>query len=247
MRLRLAIVMALLAVLGVHAGEKKKKAPQEWVPIIPKLPARLRKGSSPPKKPPSQLPSGPVPDCPAGMVGFPGFCMDRYEAPNEKGRPPFAYQTAADGEAWCEDRGKRLCSEAEWVRACRGKAGRTFPYGDTFEEGKCNIDKTYRLPDWPLLGRYPSERAIAHALGLYQADPGGSRQGCVSEEGVNDLIGNVTEWVVRSFDNRTNYKHVMKGGFWCGGFGVRHPSCGFVNSAHPGTFRSYEAGFRCCK
>ena len=38
----------------------------------------------------------------------------------------------------------------------------------------------------------------------------------------------------------------MKGCYWSGCYGGSPPSCGFVNPAHPGTFRSYEAGFRCC-
>ena len=39
----------------------------------------------------------------------------------------------------------------------------------------------------------------------------------------------------------------MKGCYWSGCYGGSGPSCSFVNSAHPGVFRTYEAGFRCCK
>ena len=31
----------------------------------------------------------------------------------------------------CEGAGKRLCTDAEWLRACRGAADNIYPYGDT--------------------------------------------------------------------------------------------------------------------
>lgn len=185
--------------------------------------------------------------CPADMVSIPGACVDRYEAPNVAGAAPLAMQTALDGEAWCEARGKRLCTEAEWVRACEGASERKFPYGTTYVRGRCNDDKTWKSPSWSTLGTWPADAAKKEAERLYQADPSGSRDACVSEEGAFDLTGNVAEWVVRSFPNSTNYDHVMKGCYWSGCYGGAPPSCAFVNPAHPGGFRTYEAGFRCCR
>ena len=184
--------------------------------------------------------------CPSDMITLPGFCMDRYEAPNVAGEKPLAMETAIDGQAWCVAHGKRLCSEAEWVRACNGTTKRPYPYGASYVRGECTDDKTWIAPNWTTLGGWPSAAAKAEAARLYQADPSGSRAGCTSEEGAFDLTGNVAEWVTRSFPNATNYDHVMKGCYWSGCYGGSPPSCGFVNPAHPGTFRSYEAGFRCC-
>jgi formylglycine-generating enzyme len=186
------------------------------------------------------------PTCPADMVALPGVCMDRYEAPNVAGAKPLAMQTAPDGEAWCKTKGKRLCSEAEWVRACNGTTKSPYPYGATYVRGKCTDDKTWISPNWTTLGTWPSAAAKTEAERLYQADPSGARTGCVSEEGVVDLTGNVAEWVTRSFPNVNNYDHVMKGCYWAGCYGGSPPSCAFVNPAHPGGFRTYEAGFRCC-
>jgi formylglycine-generating enzyme required for sulfatase activity len=185
--------------------------------------------------------------CPADMVTFPGFCMDRYEAPNERGVAPLAMRTAKDGSDFCAARGKRLCTEAEWVRACQGAAGLPYPYGKTYQKGRCVDDKVWKSPNWTVLGTWPSAAAQAEAARLYQAEPSGQRRDCVAEDGVYDLTGNVAEWVIRSFPNGNNYEHVMKGCYWAGCYGGSAPSCGFVNPAHPGTFRSYEAGFRCCK
>lgn len=184
--------------------------------------------------------------CPSDMAMLPGFCMDRYEAPNQKGAKPLSFQIAPDGEAWCKTRGKRLCTEAEWVRACEGPNGSPYPYGTTYVKGRCNDDKTWISPNWTTLGTYPSDAAMSEAERLYQADPSGSNPECVSAEGVFDLTGNVAEWVERSFFHGTNYDQVMKGCYWSGCYGGSPPSCAFTNPAHPGTFRTYEAGFRCC-
>ncbi|MBL0195605.1 MAG: SUMF1/EgtB/PvdO family nonheme iron enzyme [Myxococcales bacterium] len=184
--------------------------------------------------------------CPTGMIEIGGSCMDRYEAPNEAGARPLAFKTAPEGEAWCVGRGKRLCTETEWVRACEGPSGNEFPYGDAYRRGACNDDKSWRVPNWTTLATYPSATASAEAARLYQADPSGARAACVSSEGVHDLPGNVAEWVVRTFPHASNHEHVLKGCYWAGCYGGAHPSCASANSAHPGAFRTYEAGFRCC-
>jgi formylglycine-generating enzyme required for sulfatase activity len=189
----------------------------------------------------------PPPACPDDMVLAGSSCIDRYEAPNTPGAEPLAMQTAYDGERWCAGHGKRLCTDVEWVRACEGTAQHPYPYGDAWVEHRCNDDKTWLSPDWSALATWPDAAALDEADRLYQADPSGSRAECVSEEGVLDLTGNVAEWVTRTIPNSTNYDHVMKGCYWAGCYGGSHPSCDFVNPAHPGGFRSYEAGFRCCR
>lgn len=201
----------------------------------------------------ADLATDPPPDaaagasCPPEMVALPGVCMDRYEAPGHAGSKPLAMQTALDAESYCTAHSKRLCTEAEWVRACEGPDHRPYPYGSTYKRSTCNDDKTWRAPDWTVLGTWPSAAAKAEAARLYQGDASGARAGCTSEEGVHDLAGNVAEWVRRSYPNRTNYDHVMKGCYWAGCYGGSPPGCAFVNPAHPSAFRTYEAGFRCCK
>ncbi len=193
-------------------------------------------------------PSPPAGPCPDDMVDVQVACIDRYEAPNEKGKKPILMQSSADGEKWCAERGKRLCDEDEWVRACQGPKGQTYPYGNKFEPGRCNDDGVFRSVNWKLLGSWPSEAATREVEKLDQSNPSGQREGCVSPEGVFDLTGNVAEWVVRTRKNETNYSHVVKGCFWGRCFRVPHePACDYVNFAHPAGFRSYEMGIRCCK
>jgi formylglycine-generating enzyme required for sulfatase activity len=173
-------------------------------------------------------------------------CIDRFEAPNESGAAPLAMQTALDGAQWCAERGKRLCTDLEWIRACEGVTGTLYPYGDEHVAHRCNDDKTWIAPSWDLLGQWPSEAAQQEAARLYQGDPSGSRVDCLATCGAFDLTGNVAEWVVRTIPNANNYDHVMKGCYWAGCYGGTLPNCTFVNPAHPSDFRSYEAGFRCC-
>jgi formylglycine-generating enzyme required for sulfatase activity len=186
--------------------------------------------------------------CPPGMAAFSRFCMDEFEAPNEKGVHPLVAQNAYEGERWCKAHGdKRLCTEGEWVQACKGEAARAFPYGARHEAHRCNDDKEWIMPNWRLISKYPAPEGKAEVERLYQGEASGSRPGCSTPEGVYDLTGNLAEWTRRTFDNRNNYDHVMKGCYWAKCYGGAWPNCEFVNPAHPGTFRTYEAGFRCCK
>jgi formylglycine-generating enzyme required for sulfatase activity len=196
---------------------------------------------------PLATPTPPSPPCQLDMIALPTFCIDRYEAPNVGGEFPFALKTAYDGETWCAEHGKRLCTENEWVRACAGSGARVYPYGDEHRVSVCNDDRPWIPVHWESLAQWPSDIAIDEAKRLFQAEKSGLRAGCVSEDGVHDLTGNVAEWVRRSdAAPRPGYDHVLKGCYWAGCYHEAHPNCEFRNSAHPSSFRTYEAGFRCC-
>jgi formylglycine-generating enzyme required for sulfatase activity len=158
------------------------------------------------------------------MVDGGRFCIDRYEAPNRYGAHPIMLATADDGARWCSP--KRLCSDAEWTAAC----------ADT--PAACNDRRPWRPVDWGLLGRYPAPASAEHARALDQADPSGAHRGCISAIGAVDMLGNVAEWVQAPAG--------LRGGFWSGVYGGGRPSCTFANRTHPPSFRTYEAGFRCC-
>jgi formylglycine-generating enzyme required for sulfatase activity len=182
------------------------------------------------------------------MVDVQVACIDRFEAPNEKGKKPLLMQSVADADAFCKNAQKRLCNEDEWDRACEGPGKTPFPYGNDYVEGRCNDDKIWRLVSWPKLALWPAEIARDEVLRLDQSEASGSRETCASKEGVFDLTGNVAEWVVRTRDNPTNYSHVVKGCFWSKCFRPPHtPTCDYVSYNHPPGFRSYEMGFRCCR
>ncbi len=117
----------------------------------------------------------PLEPCPPGMrvaSGPPSFCIDAFEAPGE-GFTPATSVTLAQARRACSDRGKRLCSAAEWESACRGPDGASYPYGDRYAEGRCNL------------------RGGKHAALV----PSGTFKECVSAAGVFDMSGNAAEWV----------------------------------------------------
>jgi sulfatase modifying factor 1 len=49
---------------------------------------------------------------------------------------PQAYVAYPVAKRACEAAGKRLCTEDEWVTACKGDKGAKFPYGDSFDRSR---------------------------------------------------------------------------------------------------------------
>jgi len=192
-------------------------------------------------------------DCPKGMVAFSNFCMDQYEAPNIFGARPFVAQTATDGHEWCTEKGKRLCREDEWLFACEGKLGRKYPYGNKWRQNICNDTQKWIPPNWGDIQQYPLPRGVREVNKLNQSRPAGSYKECHTPEGVFDLGGNVSEWVIKTEYHTTDWDEVMMGCYWSGCYGknrgIERSICRGTNAGHPGTrgfFRTYEAGFRCC-
>ncbi len=213
-------------------------------------------------RPPMEKDNKDAAACPDDMVLVKrensSFCVDRFEAPNRQGEKPFVARTALEGEAYCKTQDKELCSDIEWEQACKGLRQTPFPYGPSYKEGVCNDDKVWRSPSWPLVARYnpanPDSNPAArdHINYLNQSEASGKRLGCVSDEGVFDLTGNVAEWVRNTRKIPSNADgvvngHNIKGCYWSKCYQNNRPSCAFTNPNHASGFRSYETGFRCCR
>lgn len=194
-----------------------------------------------------------VVDCPKDMALVENFCIDQYEAPNIKGQKPFVGQTASDGHEWCQKQGKRLCNEEEWLKACEGEEKRKFPFGQVWSLNICNDNKSWKAPRWSLIQKYPDALGVREINRLNQVEASGNFSQCVTPEGVYDLGGNTSEWVVKTLPHTTKWKEVLMGCYWSGCYGQdRNKSrslCRGTNAGHSGergVFRTYEAGFRCC-
>lgn len=74
-------------------------------------------------------------------VELPAFRIDRLPYPNDPAQPPTVGVTHAEAANLCAEEGKRLCSELEWERACKGTdPDRAFPTGDSLDLDACRRD-----------------------------------------------------------------------------------------------------------
>jgi hypothetical protein len=204
--------------------------------------------------------------CPEGMIPVGTFCIDRYEAALVKvadgtpwspyfnpgmelvravsvaGAVPQGYINQLQAAAACAEAGKRLCSDAEWLRACRGPNSSTYPYGDSLMLGVCN-DHRDQHPAIEYFGTSDSwifselDNACLNQLPS-SLDAAGANPGCAATEGAFDMMGNLHEWTADSAGT-------FRGGFYVdtvqNGLG-----CLYATTAHNTLHWDYSTGFRCC-
>jgi gamma-glutamyl hercynylcysteine S-oxide synthase len=139
---------------------------------------------------------------PAHMVFLDSYLLDKYEVSNKdfgafvkaKGHAAPAYWddprlnkpeqpvvgvTWEDAKVFCEYRGKRLPTEAEWEKAARGPTATIYPWGNEFDPANANYGKTH------------------DATMPVNSNPEG-----VSYYGAYHMAGNVFEWVSDWYDPR---------------------------------------------
>jgi len=91
-----------------------------------------------------------------------------------------------EAQDFCESRGSRLPTEAEWEYSARGPDSWVYPWGDTFDATRLNLCDRGCSSAWRDL-TYDDGYAETAPVGLY---PDGA-----SWVGALDLSGNVWEWV----------------------------------------------------
>jgi hypothetical protein len=166
------------------------------------------------------------------------FCMDKFEYPNQPGENPLVMKNWYEAKALCGAAGKRLCNDSEWTLACEGPERLPYPYGLTRDATACNIDKAPLNPNEADLRNV--QRRDAEAKRLWQGEASGARDRCKSAFGVQDMTGNVDEWVVN--EKGKPHNSGLKGGYWSWVRGRCRP----LTDGHAEDFRYYQIGFRCC-
>ena len=133
---------------------------------------------------------------------------------------PVTWVAYEDAKAYAEWAGKRLLTEEEWEVAAgwSGEKILTYPWGDKYENGACNVDSSGTAP-----------------VSSYEKDE--------SSAGLYDMAGNVCEWTCSK--HKDNKSYIIRGGDWSSrseasaGTAFRFPAR--KNMAGP------QLGFRCAK
>lgn len=190
----------------------------------------------------------------------------RYEARSQAGVRPQAYVSSLEAASACENAGKRLCSLAEWTKACRGPDDETYPYGDEFRADTCNTRKKHVLAE--VHGKDPMNWSYddfndPELIKQGLLAPAGEWSACTNEYGTFDMVGNLHEWTSDRVDRTLPSKVPLtpkirrtvtrKRGFgiFMGGFFSTYSQhgegCEFITIAHEPKYHDYSTGFRCCK
>src|SRR5580704_8173629 len=112
-------------------------------------------------------------EMPGTEVPLGGYYMDLLPWPNEAGAIPTTNVSRDEAARLCDGKGKRLCSELEWERACKGPDNARYEYGPTYDSRVCGTG-------------IAADTAARH--------PSGDKPACRSVFGVRDMHGGAFEW-----------------------------------------------------
>lgn len=167
---------------------------------------------------------------------------------SEKGKVPQAHISRDQAELACVNAGKRLCSDDEWLQACKGKKPTQYPYGDAYTEGACNdrgvsgfnllFGPGNNTPPEPHM--YNMENMNDPRLNQVKGSlaKSGAFAKCKNGYKVHDMVGNIHEWTAPTAGT-------FRGGYYLD-TKINGEGCDYRTTAHERTYHDYSTGFRCC-
>jgi formylglycine-generating enzyme required for sulfatase activity/serine/threonine protein kinase len=177
--------------------------------------------------------------------------------PSAKARHPINCVDWEMADKFCHETGKRLPSEAEWEFSARGPDGRKYPWGDD-DPASAHLNACGKeCVAWGVKNGIEEKAMYEADDGFPNTAPVGSFPKGASRYGIQDVVGNVWEWVADwhgpyKADEQKDPKgpaegteRVIRGGSWNGSYAswVR-PTFRYKDAP---TKRSYGIGFRCAK
>lgn len=87
---------------------------------------------------PGELGRDPATEADGNTVEMGAYDIDALPYPNDPAQPPRTGATRDEAQQLCAARGRRLCREIEWERACKGPNETIFPNGDEWDAARCN-------------------------------------------------------------------------------------------------------------
>jgi eukaryotic-like serine/threonine-protein kinase len=177
--------------------------------------------------------------------------------PEGKAKHPINCVDWEMAEKFCKEDGKRLPTEAEWEFAARGPDGRKYPWGDDDPSASFLNACGRECMAWGAKNGVEEKAMYDADDGFANTAPVGSFPKGASRYGVQDVVGNVWEWVADYYGPyskeeqkaptgpASGEERVIRGGAWNGSYSswVR-PTFRYKDAP---TKRSYGIGFRCAK
>jgi len=155
---------------------------------------------------------------------------------------PQAYISRNEAMSACVEAGKRLCTDDEWITACKGPQATQYPYGNQRQGDAC-VD-TRRVSPLDRIfhgrGRYAYKPMNDPRLNQVEGTlaPTGEFASCTNGYQVYDMVGNVHEWTA-------DPAGTFRGGYYLD-TRINGEGCDYRTIAHEPTYHDYSTGFRCC-
>jgi formylglycine-generating enzyme required for sulfatase activity len=196
----------------------------------------------------------------AGITSKDGAAFDplcNIRQPEAKASHPINCVDWEMAAQYCREQGERLPTEAEWEFAARGPDGRKYPWGDDDPAADRLNACGKECMAWGLKNGIDEKAMYDADDGFPNTAPVGSFPKGASRYGVEDVVGNVWEWVADWYGpySPTESKaptgptqgdeKVVRGGSWNGSYAAWvRPTFRYKDAPSK---RSYGYGFRCAK